>query len=175
MRLDGEEREDEAIRPHGTALGSALATIRRVAEAAALRVILTKVMKKSDVPVVVMGDLNDSEHSNALNVLTQQPSYRLEQSSRVASSSDNGLYMADTLQQFRSLSDVSYTHIHENFIRESLDHILVSEQFYDYSRKRIWCFKDMRIWNDHVEDEDRATSDHGVVAARFDYWPQRPD
>ena len=60
---------------HATAIGAALATIRRTAEAAALRFLLTEEMKKTDTPVIVLGDLNDGQHSNTLNILTEQPGY----------------------------------------------------------------------------------------------------
>ena len=53
---------------------------------------------------------------------------------------------------------------------------LVSEQFYDYSKKRQWGFRDLRVLNDHLEertDEElaRVYSDHGGLAATFDYYP----
>ena len=57
-RLDKQERENEAVRPHSTALGSALSTIRRTAEAAALRILLTQMMKSTTTPVAVLEDLN---------------------------------------------------------------------------------------------------------------------
>ena len=41
-----------------------MATIRRTAEATALRVLLTKAMKGTVTPVLVLGDLNDGQHSN---------------------------------------------------------------------------------------------------------------
>ncbi|NJL56583.1 endonuclease/exonuclease/phosphatase family protein [bacterium] len=170
-RLDEEESNNEATRTHSTALGSALSTIRRTAEAAALRIILTQQMKKTDTPFVVLGDLNDGQLSNTLSIITEQPSYRLYASSRRGSKSDVGLYAAGTLQALRSLSDVYYTHIYEG-IREILDHVLVSEQFYAYSSKRVWSFREMRIWNDFIEDDDKVTSDHGVVRAYFDYDPR---
>ena len=44
---------------HHAALGAAVSTIRRTAEAAAMRVILNSVMKDTDHPVIVMGDIND--------------------------------------------------------------------------------------------------------------------
>ena len=131
MSLDREERQQDAIRAHSKALGSALSTIRRSAEAAALRVLLNKVMKKTDTPVVVLGDLNDAQ---------------------------------------LSVRDVYYTYIHDGQ-RESLDHILVSEQFYDYSQRRIWSFREMRLFNDFLDDADAATSDHALITAKFDYKP----
>ena len=60
---------------HATALGAALSTIRRTAEAAALRFLLTEQMKGNDTAVVVLGDVNDGQHSNTVNILTEQPRY----------------------------------------------------------------------------------------------------
>jgi len=158
---------------HSAALGAAVSTIRRTAEATALRMILTEEMKNNDNPVVVLGDLNDSQHSNTLNILTGQPRYLL--SGLTKGGSDTALYTAGTLQEYRSLRDVYYTHIHQN-IRESLDHILVSQEFYDNSRRRLWAFKGMALFNDHLNDGDHrenGSSDHGVVRAAFEYRPVR--
>jgi hypothetical protein len=43
--------------------------------------------------------------------------------------------------------------VHQD-LRESLDHVLVSEQFYDHSRNRLWLFDGLAINNDHLNDED---------------------
>ncbi|MCP5058226.1 MAG: endonuclease/exonuclease/phosphatase family protein [bacterium] len=156
---------------HTEGLGAAIATIRRTAEAAAMRMILTEEMKGTDRPVVVLGDLNDSQHSNTLNILTGQPNYLL--SGLSLGGSDVDLYTAGTLQEYRSLRDVYFTHIHQHF-RESLDHILVSQEFYDNSKQRRWAFKGMTINNDHLKDEDHkatGTSDHAIVRAQFEYRP----
>ncbi len=158
---------------HREGLGAAIATIRRTAEAAALRMILTEELKGTDRPVVVLGDLNDGQHSNTLNILTGQPNYLL--SGLSVGGSDVGLYTAGTLQEYRSLSDVYYTHVHQNF-RESLDHILVSQEFYDNSKKRLWAFRGMTISNDHLNIDDHkamGTSDHGIVRAQFEYRPAK--
>lgn len=156
---------------HSEAIGSAISTMRRTAEATALRLLLTEQMKENNIPVVVMGDLNDSQHSNTLNILTGQPNYLLSGLSK--GGSDVDLYSVGTLQEYRSQRDVYYTHIFNNS-RESLDHILVSQEFYDNSRKRIWAFKGMNITNDHLNSEKHkisGTSDHGIVTATFEYRP----
>jgi hypothetical protein len=57
---------------------------------------------------------------------------------------------------------------------ESLDHILVSEEFYDNSRRRIWMFDGMSVNNDHLNFDDHkemGTNDHGVICATFKYNP----
>ena len=94
------------------------------------------------------------------------------ETSRVGNRNDVGLYTTSILQQMRSLRDVYYTHEFKG-IQEVIDHVLVSEQFYDHSDQRIWAFKEMRVWNDYVEDEDKITSDHGVVSAHFVYRPAK--
>lgn len=155
---------------HATALGAALSTIRRTAEAAALRFLLTEQMRDNDVPVIVLGDINDGQHSNTANVLTGQPRYLVGEST---GGGDTALYTAQTLQEYRDTRDVYYTHVHQD-IRESLDHILVSEQLYDNSRKRRWLFDGLSINNDHLNFDDHKASgsnDHGVVRAVFKHRP----
>ncbi len=173
-RLDSQDRDLPGLTaPDRRALGSALSTIRRTAEAAALRMVVNTAMTATTTPVVVLGDVNDGQLSNTVNILSDQPKYRLFAASGVGSRSSNGLYLAATMQEYRSLRDVYYTHIHQG-IRESLDHVLVSQHFYDYSDNRIWTFNEMRIFNDHLDDEDEAihVSDHAIVKATFDYNPE---
>lgn len=160
-----------AYSPHQAALGAALSTIRRTAEATALRWIITERTKNTDEPVVVIGDLNDGQQSNTLNIITAQPNY-LKPWSRL-SGADAALYSAQALQQLQSLTDVYYTHVHQQS-RESLDHILVSEQLYNGSASRIWAFDELTIENDHLNYDDhktRGSSDHGIVRVQFKYKP----
>jgi endonuclease/exonuclease/phosphatase family metal-dependent hydrolase len=161
---------DDAFKPHANALGSALATIRRTAEATALRILLTETMKGTVTPVIVLGDLNDGQHSNTINIITEQPHYLVGDSRGGA---DIGLYTAQTLQEYRDTRDVYYTHVFDD-LRESLDHVLVSEQFYDNSRRRLWLFDGLVINNDHLNEDDHAATgsgDHGVVRVDFAYKP----
>lgn len=156
---------------HVEAIGGAISTIRRTAEAAAFKWILTERMKETSTPVVVLGDFNDSKHSNTLNILTGQPRYLL--SGHSMGGSDVDLYSVGTLQEYRSQRDVYYTHIFNN-TRESLDHILVSQEFYDNSKKRLWAFKGLDIHNDHLNNEEHkenGSTDHGIVSASFEYRP----
>lgn len=164
----------DTYKPHQEAIGSALSTIRRTAEATALRWMLTQRMKGSDEPVVVLGDLNDGQHSNTLNIVSSQPNY-LKPWSRPAGG-DSDLYSAQALQQLQSLTDVYYTHVYKQ-ARESLDHVLVSEQFYDGSKSHIWGFDELTIENDHLNVDDanerkaRGWGDHGIVKVQFKYRP----
>ncbi len=169
--------DPDVHRDHRTAIGSALATIRRTAEATALRVELTKVMKGTVTPVIVLGDLNDGQHSNTLAILSDQPRYLVGDS---RGGGDIALYTAQTLQEYRDTRDVYYTHVHED-LRESLDHVLVSEQFYDHSLRRLWLFDGLSIYNDHLNDAEadahrlKGTGDHGIVVCRFAWRPAREE
>ncbi len=157
--------------PHSNALGYAVSTIRRTAEATALRVLVTGITKKTDLPVVLIGDMNDGKDSNTLNILTEQPSY-LSPLSR--GGGDNALYTAQTMQEYRSVRDVYYTHVYKGQ-RESLDHVLFSEQFYDNSKKRLWAFDEMLVANDHLNFDDHKESgstDHGVIRVGFRWKPE---
>lgn len=156
---------------HRECIGAAISTIRRTVEASALRMLLTETMRGNDQPVVVLGDLNDDKRSNTLNIITGQPNYLLSGLSH--GGSDVDLYSAGTMQQYRSERDVYYTHVHQN-ARESLDHVLVSQEFYDNSRKRLWAFVGSEVMNDHLNSENHeedGTTDHGIVKATFEYCP----
>lgn len=165
----------ETYSPHSAALGAALSTIRRTAEATALRWMLTQRTRGTLDPVVVLGDLNDGQLSNTLNIITAQPNYLKPWSQ--SAGTDAGLYSAQALQQLQSLTDVYYTHVHQQS-RESLDHILVSEQLYNGSKRRIWAFDELTIENDHLnfdDHKDSGTGDHGIVRVLFKYRPAPVD
>jgi predicted extracellular nuclease len=172
-RIDQEDwyqDNPDLYHPHVTAIGAAISTVRRTAEATALRVLLNGVMDETDTPVIVLGDVNDGQHSNTLNILTGQPRYLV---GGAAGGADTGLYTAQTLQEYRDTRDVYYTHVFQD-LRESLDHVLVSEQFYDNSRKRKWLFDGLVINNDHLNNEDHklnGSGDHGVVQVHFKWKP----
>ncbi len=112
--------------------------------------------------------------SNTANILTDQPAYLVGDS---LGGGDVALYTAQTLQEYRDTRDVYYTHVHQDF-RESLDHILVSEQLYDNSKKRKWLFDGLVVNNDHLnfdDHKDSGTNDHGIIRASFKYKPIRRD
>ena len=158
-------------------VASATSHIRRVMEAGALRALLDGVMTSQEdaaiSPVVVLGDLNDATGAITTEMISDQPTYRVMQKSRAGFTSDKGLYSVERLQQYRSMRDVYYTYIYKDK-RESLDHILVSEEFYDHSRKRLWSFREMEVYNDHLNREEfkeAGAADHGIIRAYFDWNP----
>nr|WP_254007664.1 endonuclease/exonuclease/phosphatase family protein [Rhizobium sp. L1K21] len=176
-RLSFADPKPVVLQHHAKITQSAVAHIRRIMEAGAMRAMLDAVMKSTDEvkisPVVVLGDLNDDTLSVSTELLADQPTYRVIQKSRAGEQSDKGLYTGERLQQYRSARHVYYTHIYKDK-RESLDHILVSEEFYDHSRKRLWSFRELEVFNDHLNRESFekiGASDHGLVRAYFDWNP----
>ena len=167
-----------ALQNHAQIVKSAVSHIRRVMEAGALRAILDDTMRAAEdddiSPTILLGDLNDGALATTTEMLSAEPGYRVFAKSRAGGQSDRGLYSVERLQQFRSLRHVYYTHIYRHK-RESLDHILVSEEFYDFSRKRLWSFREMEVINDHLNresfEDSLGASDHGIVRAVFDWNP----
>ncbi len=188
-RLRG-SRDNPVLENHSGITLSAVSHIRRVMEAGALRAMLDADMKETDdkefSPTVVLGDLNDATASVTTELISGQPTYRLFAASRAGGKSDKGLYSVESLQQYRSQRHVYYTHIYKNKL-DTLDHILVSEEFYDHSKKRHWSFEEMEMINDHlnIADEGRTAkkriiqatgaSDHGLVRAEFNWDPIKDD
>lgn len=187
MNLDKDERENPAVAPHADAIGQALASIRRTAEAAALRILLNLSMEGNETPHVVMGDLNNGSLSVSTGIITGDPRHVVTARQRnvTGKRADKGLYSAEMLMHLRTQGHTNYSHIFEGKL-EMLDHILVSEEFYDHSDRRSWSFRYAEIFNDyltlpHKRKEIEAKlatdrkaiwpTDHGIARAIFDYNP----
>lgn len=182
--------QDTALQHHASITKKTVAHVRRMMEAGALRVLLDQVMKSEESgalsPTVVIGDLNDDTHAVSTELLSGEPTYRVAVSSMAGRQSDKGLYSCETLQQYRSQRHVYYTYNYKNTL-STLDHIMVSEEFYDHSKKRQWSFAEMEIVNDHLAyaDETRTEKqrlldatgavDHGLVRAKFVWDPIQDD
>jgi hypothetical protein len=120
--------------------------------------------------------LNDGTLSISTELLTGDPGYRFIAKSAAGSKSDAGLYTVEKLQQLRSFRHVYFTHVYKQKM-ESLDHILVSDRFYDHAINRCWTFNEMIVFNDHLVWDDKETrtsfgaTDHGIIKASFDWNP----
>jgi hypothetical protein len=175
-RLRFHQPKPPALEHHAQIAKSVVSHVRRLVEAGAMRALLDGVMKGNEDPVVVLGDLNDDSLSVSTELLTGSPGYRFYEKSKAGSRSDKGLYTVEKLQQLRSFRHVYYTHIFEQKM-ESLDHILVSDAFYDHADIRQWSFREMVIDNDHLKLPDKnarkkiGATDHAIVRAQFDWNP----
>ena len=139
--------------------------IRRGTEALGLRYLLTDYMQSHREPLVVMGDFNDVAGAVSTQLV-------MGAGRRIRNGFDDRL-----LESYRALSrrdalrDVGYTHMHEgNF--ETVDHILVSNQFNPASSLAIGEVSDVVYFNDHIALDQPETSDHGVVLVRIQLYDQ---
>ena len=165
--------------PREEALGKARALIRRAAEAAALRFLVLEEIVGNAQPAIVLGDLNDAARAVTTDIIMgdlPSRSWPRDLDDRRAYW-DRTLYSAFEINARQIGRDVSYTHIF-NGRYENLDHILVSQEFYDRNPERIAEVSDLRYFNDHLVDSqrsddrrDRIVSDHAQLVAEIRLRP----
>ena len=165
--LEDEDRRDPVIQ----AMARSRSLVLRATEAAALRKLLLDEMKGNDRGVIVIGDLNDTETAVTSAVVAGDPPPRHWEHDRKRRVWDTLLYNTKSIQARQSYRDVYYTHIY-NGQYESLDHILVSEEFYRQNRGAPAYVEYVQVLNDHLIDETftdeevpRWKSDHAQVVA----------
>ena len=167
---DGADRND----PLEKAKGAARSLLLRAAEAIALRTILMETLQNRNHPVIVMGDLNDTDSSVTTQIIAgEQPQRRFPMDVKLKYW-DVLLYHVKDIQSRLSHNDVYYTHIHNGHC-ESLDHILVSQELVRENPKHIGRVASVRIYNDHLIDETLSDekapcweSDHGQVVVAIE-------
>lgn len=154
--------------------GQTRALIQRAAEAVALRVLLVEMLQKTRYPVIVMGDINDSDRAVTSRLLAGEPpdpDWPYEHKEKVW---DVLLYSVKEIQARYTRGDFYYTHMHDAYY-ESLDHILVSQEFMPQNPKHIGQVKYVSVLNDHLMDKHLMDhpvevwkSDHGQVVAQVE-------
>ncbi|TQM37488.1 endonuclease/exonuclease/phosphatase family protein [Pseudonocardia cypriaca] len=171
---DGADDHD----PREEALGKARSLIRRASEAAALRFLVLDEIVGNTRAAVVLGDLNDGARAVTTDiVMGDEPSRFWPRPNQKPAYWDRVLYSAHEINSRLAGRDVSYTHIF-NGRYENLDHILVSQEFYDRNPQRIGEVANVRYFNDHLfdsrlsdDDRDRIASDHAQLVAELRLRP----
>ena len=152
-----EDRDDRKV----MALATLRSLIMRGAEAMALRCHVIDHLHRTSVPLVVLGDFNDTPDSVTTQLICATTEIAYDRSAR-----DVALFNAYDLQGEAALKkDVAYSHIHQGS-PYVLDQILVSEEFLPNGRNSIGDVRRVDYFNDHLhEGRDRTRSDHGFVRA----------
>ena len=152
-----EDSDDPAVQ----AVASLRSLIMRAGEALALRLKVVELLHRTRLPLIVMGDLNDSPHSVTTQLIAATSQATYDKGAR-----DHALYSAWDVQGEGALRrDVAFSHIHQGY-PEVLDQVLVSEEFVATSRRAIGDVRRVEVFNDHLfEGRDRSRSDHGFVRA----------
>lgn len=137
----------------------------RAVEAAALRTLVIDLLQHTPVPLVLMGDLNDSLHSVTTQIITDQRELLHDRAAR-----DTALFNAADIQTGSALKrDVAYSHVFQGH-PEVLDHVLVSEEFRRDSKFSVGEVLRVDYFNDHLKlERDRSFSDHGFVRALLQF------
>lgn len=152
-----EDRDDHKI----AALASLRSLIMRGAEATALRWLVVDLLHRTEIPLVLLGDFNDTPHSVTTQLVCATSEAAYDRSAR-----DVALFNAYDLQGDAMLKkDVAFSHIHQG-TPSVLDQILVSEEFIANDRHSVGDVRRVDYFNDHLhEGHDRTRSDHGFVRA----------
>lgn len=154
----GTERED-LDDPSIESRAHLRALMMRAAEATGLRQLLLTDLVGSRMPVIVLGDFND--HAKAMTTALISGRIYAKQLAR----RDYTLWHAAALQRPNVLKrNVGYTKIHLGE-PDSIDHILLSEEFLRDGRHAIGEVLRVDWFNDHLNDRDVAHSDHGAIRA----------
>lgn len=177
--------------PIGRAMGEARATVRRMAEALAVRRIILAELA-AGYPVIAMGDFNDSENAVSSAIITGEKPFknyawmrrhdakkhndRYKDSENVQIRGDieaNLLTSAERLFVRKSLRDMVYTSVFGG-VYESIDAILLSHHFHPDNAKALGEMTYLEVFNDHLTDgghEDapynKLASDHGQLVAHM--------
>lgn len=158
------------------AKGSMGSLVLRAGEALAVRREVLAIAKGTDVPVFVVGDLNDEETAVTSELVRGESPWRHEPDFNIKKGFwDVELYSAAKTHLRRSEKADFTTHIF-NGHHGTIDHIFFSQEFYYRNRTRVGDLDYVRSFNDHVVDRDMpgapsdpVASDHGQLVAYFSF------
>ncbi|GAA4012631.1 endonuclease/exonuclease/phosphatase family protein [Actimicrobium antarcticum] len=157
-----DEADDD---PYHLGMASLRSLIRRGTDALGLRYLMTDLQLRQRVPLVVLGDFND----DAAAVTTQLV---MGSGRRDRSALYERLFDSYRIQSGRDPSrDVGFSYLHEG-VYQTLDHVLVSEEFHPRSPYAIGEVLEVIYLNDHVGLRLAAASDHGQVVVRVRLFDQ---
>jgi endonuclease/exonuclease/phosphatase family metal-dependent hydrolase len=152
-----DEQEDD---PNQLGIASLRSLIRRGTEALGLRYLVLDLMQSQRGPTIVMGDFNDVAASVTTQLVMGVGGHtNLELQDRLFDS-------YNLLPCHKSARDVAYTHVHGTTY-DTVDHILVSEEFNAASTQAVGEVQDVIYLNDHVTLRPPEASDHGIVMVRI--------
>ena len=153
--LNGESEDDPY--QHGAATLRSL--IRRGTEALGLRYLLTDHGLAGYTPLVVLGDFNDTSEAVTSQIV-------MGGGWRGKAHFDERLYDCVRIQAHKNrLHEIDFSHVHES-AAETIDHVLVSKEFYRHSPHAIGEVVNVHYLNEHLALRPAATSDHGQVLVR---------
>jgi endonuclease/exonuclease/phosphatase family metal-dependent hydrolase len=155
---------------HWLDIGRALAGMRRLAEAAVLRLLVNRQLAQSTDAVIVAGDCNDRYPGNVLDVLKGDTRFRRSSKNRSGRRADWGLYHLLDLAADRNLltsKDSDYITFSGEDEQLALDHLLFSWHFHARAADYRWRLHEWNIDSKHLGSGKPYVSDHAMVTAHF--------
>ncbi len=151
----------------------------RAGEALALRREVLKRVEQANVPLIVAGDLNDEVGAVTTEMVSGEMPWRGWRLGVKQKFWDVELYSAARAHLRRTEHSSLYTHIWNGHYG-TIDHILVSQEFYYRNPYRIGDIQFAQCFNDHLTDSSvkgapslGPASDHGQLAVRLSIDPER--
>ena len=145
--------------PYQHGLATLRSLLRRGTEALGLRYLLTDHGLAGQTPLVVLGDFNDISDAVTSQII-------MGSGWRGKAHFDERLYDCVRIQSHMNpLREIGFSHVHEG-AAETIDHVLVSKEFYRHSPQAIGEVVNVRYLNEHLALRPAATSDHGQVLVR---------
>ena len=161
VTVNGEQLREDLDDAATEARASLRSLIMRGIEATAVRSLVLQTIAHSNTPTIVLGDFNDSADSVTTEIITGR-SAPFDKAGR-----DTTLFnAADLTYRHKMTRDVTYSHVHQDD-PGTLDHVLVSEEFLPNSKFSQFVVQKVDFFNDHLNERNPLTSDHGVVRVRF--------
>jgi len=137
--------------------------IRRGAEALGLRYLISDQLRRQRLPLIVLGDFNDTAGAMTTQLVSGATSER--RSSREGPT--DRLFDSFRVQsRRRSPRGIGFSHIHDGAM-ETIDHVLVSDAFEPGSPAAIGEVMEVIYLNDHLSLRLPEATDHGIVLARI--------
>ncbi len=157
---------------HWIDIGRALSGMRRLAEAAVLRLLVNRQLSQSTDAVIVAGDCNDRHPGNVLDLLKGDARFRRSSNNRSGRRADWGLYHLLDLDASRhskshSLPAKDYITFCGDDEVLALDHLLFSWHFHTRATASRWKLHDWHIRSQHLGSNKVYVSDHAMVSASF--------
>jgi endonuclease/exonuclease/phosphatase family metal-dependent hydrolase len=153
---------------HWHDVGRALSGMRRLAEAAMLRVLVSQQLVQSNDAVIVAGDCNDRYPSNVTDLLKGDARFRRSANNRSGRRADWGLYHLLDLEKQVQRADVQqYITFCGDDELLALDHLFFSWHFHHRAAGSRWHLQDWAIHGKHLGHDKPHVSDHAMVFASF--------
>ena len=156
----GSEPDDD---PYQLGAATLRSLIRRGTEALGLRYLLTDLGLAGQTPLVVLGDFNDVAEAVTTQIV-------MANGWRGKAHFDEPLYDSVRIQSQRHpLREDGFSIVHQG-AAETIDHVLVSKEFYRHSPHAIGEVVNVQYLNEHLALRPAASSDHGQVLVRVQLY-----